>query len=258
MKGFFIMKNKYNCEMSEFARSNKKISLNKCKNSSKRTGFTLSEVLITLGIIGVIAALTIPSIVKNYRNKLYVAQLKKTFVQIEDAISNVKTDENSTNFYETTAGASYATPSTDFPEGKGAYYFLNNYFKTIKTDCNSTAGGTNQCYAPAYASMDGAVSDMTLFGQYCIQTTSGAAICMVRNEANKLVHIAIDVNGPEDPNIAGRDAFVFTLDPGSNHLVDWSSDPDKCGTQVSEFGHVADYSSGCITKIIDDGWVMKY
>ena len=40
-------------------------------------GFTLAEVLITLGIIGVVAALTLPSLITNYQKKQIVAQLKK-------------------------------------------------------------------------------------------------------------------------------------------------------------------------------------
>lgn len=39
-----------------------------CDNS-QRAGFTLAEVLITLGIIGVVAALTMPSLIENHRKK---------------------------------------------------------------------------------------------------------------------------------------------------------------------------------------------
>ena len=239
---------------------NQKFKKSNLKTGNSKDGFTLSEVLITLGIIGVIAALTIPSIMKDYRNKLYVAQLKKTFVQIEDAMSNAVADEHATDFYETTSGSRNAAPSDDFPEGKGPYYFLNKYFKTIKTGCNSIEGDENQCYAPVYKPMNGADHDMTLFGQYCIQTTNGAAICMVKNDAagGNNIHIAIDVNGPEDPNIAGRDAFVFSIDHGSTVLRDWSNNPDDCGVEASAFNHIADYSRGCVTKIIDAGWKMNY
>ncbi|DAA83106.1 MAG TPA: hypothetical protein DCS44_06240 [Cyanobacteria bacterium UBA10660] len=41
--------------------------------------FTLAEVLITLGIIGVVAAITIPSLMENVRNRDLQAQLKKTY-----------------------------------------------------------------------------------------------------------------------------------------------------------------------------------
>jgi prepilin-type N-terminal cleavage/methylation domain-containing protein len=43
----------------------------------KKRAFTLAEVLITLGIIGVVAALTMPSLIANYQKKVYVAQLQK-------------------------------------------------------------------------------------------------------------------------------------------------------------------------------------
>ena len=42
-----------------------------------KKGFTLAEVLITLGIIGVVAALTMPMLIQNYKNRVYVNQLKK-------------------------------------------------------------------------------------------------------------------------------------------------------------------------------------
>ena len=40
-------------------------------------GFTLAEVLVTLGIIGVVSALTIPTLVKNHQRQVYVTQLQK-------------------------------------------------------------------------------------------------------------------------------------------------------------------------------------
>ena len=46
-------------------------------NSLKKSAFTLAEVLITLGIIGVVAALTIPNIIKHYQNEVTVTKLQK-------------------------------------------------------------------------------------------------------------------------------------------------------------------------------------
>lgn len=39
--------------------------------------FTLAEVLITLGIIGIVAALTLPALIQNNRNKELQTGLKK-------------------------------------------------------------------------------------------------------------------------------------------------------------------------------------
>ena len=48
-------------------------------------GFTLSEVLITLGIIGVVAALTIPTLIQNVSNRDVETKLKKFYTTINEA-----------------------------------------------------------------------------------------------------------------------------------------------------------------------------
>ncbi len=51
----------------------------------KKAAFTLAEVLITLGIIGVVAALTLPSLIQNYHEKQRVTQLKKAYSVMQNA-----------------------------------------------------------------------------------------------------------------------------------------------------------------------------
>ena len=53
-------------------------------------GFTLAEVLITLGIIGVVAALTLPSLVTNYQKQVTVNKLKK---DINEIVENLDDDK---------------------------------------------------------------------------------------------------------------------------------------------------------------------
>ena len=53
---------------------------------SKIQGFTLSEVLITLGIIGVIAALTLPNLIAQYNNTIAETRLKKFYSVMNQAI----------------------------------------------------------------------------------------------------------------------------------------------------------------------------
>ncbi len=43
----------------------------------KKKGFTLAEILITLGIIGIVAAMTIPTLISNYKKKEYSTKIKK-------------------------------------------------------------------------------------------------------------------------------------------------------------------------------------
>ena len=51
----------------------------------RKVAFTLAEVLITLGIIGVVAALTLPSVIQNYREKEYATKLKRFYSEMENA-----------------------------------------------------------------------------------------------------------------------------------------------------------------------------
>lgn len=51
-----------------------------------KIGFTLAEVLITLGIIGVVAALTIPTLIQNHRNQVVETRLKKFYSTINQAV----------------------------------------------------------------------------------------------------------------------------------------------------------------------------
>lgn len=55
-----------------------------CGNN-KKFAFTLAEVLITLGIIGVVAAMTMPSLIANYQEKQRVSQLKKVYSALSQA-----------------------------------------------------------------------------------------------------------------------------------------------------------------------------
>ena len=53
----------------------------------KKSAFTLAEVLITLGIIGVVAALTIPTLVQNYRQHVVETRLQKFYTTFNQAIT---------------------------------------------------------------------------------------------------------------------------------------------------------------------------
>ncbi len=58
----------------------------------KKAAFTLAEILITLGIIGVVAAMTIPSVVNNYRKHVVETSLKKYYSILNQAIQRSEAD----------------------------------------------------------------------------------------------------------------------------------------------------------------------
>ena len=67
---------------------------------SARLGFTLAEVLVTLGIIGVVSAMTVPTLMQNYQKKSYVTQLHKFYNELTQALPQYQADINEVNLKE--------------------------------------------------------------------------------------------------------------------------------------------------------------
>jgi prepilin-type N-terminal cleavage/methylation domain-containing protein len=89
-------------------------------------GFTLAEVLITLGIIGVVAALTIPGPVAKYQKKAWQTGLKKEYSMLAQALAQYEFDKGEKLLPE------------DYPSGS-FYKIFMTYFRATK-DC-----GMNGC-----------------------------------------------------------------------------------------------------------------
>lgn len=76
-------------------------------------GFTLAEVLITLGIIGVVASLTIPSLIQSYKNQVVETRLKKVYSVMNQAIQRAEADygaKESWNFGKADFFETYLAP----------------------------------------------------------------------------------------------------------------------------------------------------
>lgn len=81
-------------------------------------GFTLAEVLITLGIIGVVAALTIPVLIQKYNKTVTETRLKKFYSVMNQAINQSKVYNGETEYWE------YYIE--EIPDGEGDYIEQND------------------------------------------------------------------------------------------------------------------------------------
>ena len=230
-----------------------------------KKGFTLAEVLITLGIVGVVAVLTIPSVMKNYTNRMYVSQLQKSYSQVAEAVQAIMNDEHSDNFKETTASKVNPSgcPATLSKCTEGPAYFLNNYFKTVKTNCGSE--GDSSCAKNAsnfYRRLDN--QSTVGLGYYCVQTVTGSAVCASYNANNKCTSVVIDVNGLAQPNVAGRDVFAMDIHENGS-ISDYGSgcSNNNIGVAAANCGSGATNSlsnaaGGCLNNVMEAGWKMEY
>ena len=58
-----------------------------------KNAFTLAEVLITIGIVGTVAAITLPVLIKNYQKQVTVVRLKKAYAELYQAV-NMSVNDN--------------------------------------------------------------------------------------------------------------------------------------------------------------------
>ena len=143
--------------------------------SYKKTGFTLAEVLITLGIIGTVSAMTIPTLITNYQRQVWESKLKKTYSIATNACERMLIEENVSAVNETDIYAGITNEK------------LRRYFK-LMTNGAEVSGKGFSITLP-----DGGVLYLTAAG-------------------NSFNFIA-DVNGAATrPNVAGKDIFEFRLD----------------------------------------------
>ena len=209
----------------------------------KQSGFTLAEVLVTLGIIGVVSALTVPTLMQNHQKSTYVTQLHKVYHDISQAALQIMTDSNASTLRESKL------------RREGIAYFFSNYFKTTAT---CPGNDTSDCFGSDYANMNGeaiALSDTVPDDSQCAVLTSGAVICL--SDWGEFYTVVTDTNGKAGPNILGRDLFSFKLGydgyvlPGDVEALSNRFSTDCSSADGDSYGY-------CFAKIINDGWKMDY
>lgn len=220
-----------------------------------KKGFTLAEMLITLGIIGVVAAMTIPSLVTNYQKQAYVAGLQKVYSEVLQALERYETDQHVEDLYETSIRGT-----------NGVGEFMKSYLK-VAEDCGSHNTGRANCYgdfASGYPKFNNSAKKVAVpnIGFYHVKLASGAILSMggYSNQPLFSANMYVDVNGPKGPNKAGRDFFALIYSSGTSgvRITDYNGKMD-----TSYFNSYCNSSSsesvlGCFGKIFSDGWKMNY
>ena len=82
--------------------------------TSKKAAFTLAEVLITLAIIGIVAALTIPTLITNYQKKQTVSKLKQSYSIISQALTMAQAEHGDTTTWDVAGIYGTSTDDTNF------------------------------------------------------------------------------------------------------------------------------------------------
>lgn len=194
--------------LSAFCSINKEKKVN--SKMLAKLGFTLAEVLIVIGLIGLVAEMTIPTLIANVNEEVTIVSLKKTYSILSSAYELAVQDNGTPNSWT-------ADPMA----------ILKPYLKTIK-DCSDRS---SDCFAPGvtYKLVSG-INDPYKDGRYDISGQASLKLAdgvnlmyeldnaACANDAGTLPslkvecgQIYVDVNGDKGPNQWGKDAFLIYL-----------------------------------------------
>ena len=167
---------------------------------TKRFGFTLAEVLITLGIIGVVAAMTMPTLMNQTNGAQYKAAYKKALSAISQAVTlNVALDDVS--FADTLAGTAGSQAAND--NGASIASLLTSRMNVVKAT-TADANGVGYSIAQNGSTLTQDAGNTTLFfNDGSTFTFVGAEAGCTQGQAGVTDHPCygyLDVNGAKGPN----------------------------------------------------------
>lgn len=174
-----------------------------------KRAFTLAEVLITLGIIGVVAAMTLPAIIWNYQKMVTVNRLKKSYTTISQMITMSQKDNGDVNewnlsFFGENNLEDYNNILTPFVK----QYFLP--YLRVSNDCGIRCGSLNGQYK--LLGKDDDLTNLLNRFFYTIYLQDGTIIFVALDnntyDLRNLI-IYVDINGAQKPNIVGIDVFSY-------------------------------------------------
>ncbi len=168
-----------------------------------KLAFTLAEVLITLGIIGIVAAMTIPTLMQKYQVKRTVAILKEDQAIISQMLK-LAIEENG----EPEGWLGLETHGTE--SAKALAEKLNPYWK-LALDCGVNDENGDCVYNGEYKYLNGTSYMNYAKGEtlYKVKLNNGTGITYYFYPNPFRILFVVDVNGDKKPNVAGRDVFWF-------------------------------------------------
>ena len=255
----------------------------------RKLGFTVAEIIITMAIIGIVSALSMPTFISSYRKQSYANTLATAISNFETAMSTMLVKEGVDDLLDTQAwgNAEFSLlGEVEAAEGENqddVNAENNEKIKRFMFDIGRTLKiidlGENILYkalstpnAVANLSFGTPVSFLSKGGvEYKIEISNidrGLAksendmLTQNCNYINKAADVGIDINGAKGPNILGRDYFRFELGT-DGHLYPFGG-RDYCIYNEEDYQDVtekcvADLDGNyCAAYLMQNGYKMDY
>ena len=186
-----------------------------------KNGFTLAEVLITLVIIGVVAAMTIPTLINKTEKQETVARVKKAYSTLQSSIHKMALDKG-------------------YPQGDYSFItdanFFDDFAKTVSIAkrCN----GSGECLQRSTKHLSGSAGEID-DNVYAIITSDGMVYTfgytssdifglLEEDKDGYIGRFWVDVNGQKGSQTYGKDLFAFVLIQGKGVLPAGYGNDSNC------------------------------
>lgn len=241
-------------------------------------GFTLAEVIIVMGIIGIVAEMTIPTLVNNINKSTYASGVLKYQAVFSQAFSLYMTQNNLSSL----RGDLFNNGSSWTPASSKVVWDRIKPLLQVSKDCGITAdsgcfasgSGTNvyKCLNPSYYSSYLEASDPDTSTDIAKGILNDGVSVSVQDTPDDCVYdesisgqgklasvcgwIYIDVNGAKPPNQSGRDLFSWSIVADGSVIPTGLTDNEYFGcnpasTDISEGSNGAPgEGQGCTAKLI--------
>lgn len=223
--------------------------------------------MITLGIIGVVAAMTIPTLIGNYQKTVTVNRLKKAYSVMSNAFVTSQSENGDMNTWGMgNIGSVSDGYSASIP------LFLHNYiikYLDVSIDCGLNCKLQKDIKRYRLNGLEWSWDGQF---EYVIYLKDGTiASFMVDNDSKvwKTVRVYVDINGDESPNVSGKDIFTFRLDTDGNGALNMAGVTElkqgqtrtnllgtcrECCSKNSTGNYAGDFCAGLIQY---DGWKIS-
>ena len=186
------------------------------------TAFTLAEVLITLGIIGVVAAMTLPTLIANYNKQVAATKLKKFYTIMNQAVKLSEAKYGEFQYWDNSF-TGYDSASMEAWWDK----YFRPHVKTLKID--ESSGRSITVYLA-----DG--TKLRILNHYTDGSDPSASV--------SAIHLFFYLNASNKSNIMGKDCFTFFINVKTNKK--WAAvEPYKFGWNGKRNDLINNASYGC-------------
>ena len=217
-----------------------------------KKAFTIAEVLITLGIIGIIAAMTLPSLITKHQKNLTISQLKRVYTVLNQALNLSQAVNGEFKYWDNALVI-----------GQEEYYerYWKPYFNNPKV-CQTYKECGYKSLTPWTYKQYGVVKTHTL---NCVHNSlrrtiilnDGTLVSISVSTGDGITldnNIYVDLNGSKNPNRHGRDFFVLKKKK-KNGIQPYGYDYTQEQLKKNCNKNALNYA--CAAKIIGDSWQIK-